>query len=171
MDRSPTTFEYNYDLLARWLLKLSFNSARASGTDGERLGQYKECLINHSIPIPDDFSITVDLVLPSIDGGGMAVLPNSNRICSVQFPGGEADWCTVRLVAINSFYFWILLQDRPDSEVHLEHASIVLSAIPGTLIPRTETYLEIILSGISTLQAHRDWVPALKAAGPWPRRR
>lgn len=170
IDSNPILFEYDYSLLARWLLKLSFNAARASKSDHERLEKYRECLIDHTTPLPGDFSISVDLVTPSHDGK-KAILPNSNRICRIQFPNDIADWCTVRLVSINSYYFWLLLQDKPDHEINLENASSVIKSIPGSYIPPDGNSMEIAPSGISTIQMHSSWVPALKAAGPPPKKR
>jgi hypothetical protein len=37
-------FEYDYELLCRWLLKVAYNSARAHGTDVEVLTQYKDTI-------------------------------------------------------------------------------------------------------------------------------
>lgn len=157
-------FEYDFDRLARWLLKLSFNSARSVGSDAERLSRYAPALIDKAVDLPQDFSIALDLVLPSdIPGGGREILPASNRLCRVEFTNGVGDWCTVRLVAINSYYFWILIQDKPDAEVDMRHAEAVLAKIRGTYLEPAATHATLTPSGATTVAIHKDAVPGLRA--------
>lgn len=165
-DATAVEFRYDFQKLAKWLIKLSYNSARAAGSDFQRLSHYKAALIQPTVPLPDDFSIAVDLVLPSpIDGVQNGVFPSSNRICRIAFTHGVADWCTVRLVAINSFYFWILIQHKPNHLVNPDHARAVLSKIRGAYLPPSSDVVRITPSGLTTLEMHKDWAPALKQAG------
>lgn len=159
----PLTFEYDYQRLAKWLLKLSFNAARANQSDHVRLAQYCHSLLNANCDLPEDLSIAVDLLKPeAIDPEKEPVLPASNRICRISFSEPIDDWCTVRLVAINSFYFWILIQDVPDIQVNLDHAKAVLSKIRGTRLDEKNTSAVLGSSGSSILDVHSHWAEALR---------
>lgn len=58
-----TTFEYNYGLLSRWLLKVSYNSSRASGKQIEEFAIFKSYIINKS-DTNNDFFIACGLLKP-----------------------------------------------------------------------------------------------------------
>jgi hypothetical protein len=155
---SEIEFNYNYSLLARWLLKLSFNSARAVKSDFERLEKYSEVLIDLEKELPFDFSIFLDIVLPTLNPENeKQIFPDSNRICRIQFSDNVGDWCTVRLVAINSYYFWILIQDKMDDEINMEHAEAVLSRIKGYYLQPSEFKIIIKPLGTTMLEMHKDW--------------
>lgn len=155
------SFEYDFKLLSRWLLKLSFNSARASKSDHLRLDKYAPMLIDLELEMPNDFSITLDIVEPSRINSKKIAL-DTNRICAIKFTKNVGDWCTVRLVTINSFYFWILIQDVPDDEVNKEHAQIVLSKIKGTYIDMKKNIVNISPQGTDAIEMHKSWAHTLK---------
>lgn len=46
--KKAVDLEYNYDLLSKWLLKVSFNSSRASGIHEGIFEKYRELIINKS---------------------------------------------------------------------------------------------------------------------------
>lgn len=105
----------------------------------------------------------MDLLVPEVlSPEKEPVLPASNRICRIAFSEPIDDWCTVRLVAINSFYFWILIQDVPDSQVNLDHADAVLSKIRGTRLDEKSTSAVLGSSGASILDVHSHWADALR---------
>jgi hypothetical protein len=157
-------FEYDYALLARWLLKLSYNSARSVGSDVERLSRYALTIKDPTATLPDDFSMKADLVLPSKEPqSNREIIPASNRLCKISFSSGIDDWCTVRLVAINSYYFWILMQDKSDHSVNRDHAMAIVSKIPGVPVRRSYTIAQLRPSGATTFDMHSTWAAALRA--------
>lgn len=163
----PVEFACDFQRFAKWLLKLSFNAARANGSDYPRLSKYAPYLIDPVARLPDDFTIAADLVLPgAIDPKSEPLLPGSNRICRIDFTKPIDDWCTVRLVAINSYYFWILIQDVPDSQVNLSHAKAVLARIPGTAIARSGVPVSLKSSGADVFNMHKDWKNAVRNVDP-----
>lgn len=163
LDANPLAFEYDYQQLAKWLLKLSFNAARVNQSDHVRLAKYRPSLLDENCDLPEDFTIAVDLVMPeTVDFKSESVLPASNRICRIDFSEPIDDWCTVRLVAINSFYFWILVQDVPDTQVNMDHAKAVLSKIRGTRLDENSTSAILQSSGASILALHLHWAEALR---------
>lgn len=159
---AAVSFEYDFSKLARWLLKLSFNSARAANADPKTiatLAEYSGAIRDHSILLPINFSISLDLVLPTQDGNS-EMLPCSNRLCDIRF-APPAEWCVTRLVAINSWYFWILIQTAPDNAIDTNDARRVLTRIPGIRLDPESGRVEAKPSGKTTIDMHRDWaVPA-----------
>lgn len=164
-------FVYDYQRLAKWLLKLSFNAARANRSDSARLARYAPFLIDPNSVLPNDFSIAVDLVLPAqATKHKEAILPASNRICRIDFTKPVDDWCTVRMVAINSYYFWILIQDVPDKSVKPEHAKAVISKIPGVRLDSECGRVALKDCGTSLLKVHQQFAETLKDK-EFPKRR
>lgn len=45
-DGEIVTFTYDYSSLMRWLLKVSYNSARTTGQDAEVLARYRETILS-----------------------------------------------------------------------------------------------------------------------------
>jgi hypothetical protein len=159
-------FSVDFQKLAKWLLKLSYNAARVNESDHKRLSLYAPFLLNADMELPDDFSIAVDLVLPElVEPYQEPVLPGSNRICQIKFTQPIDDWCTVRLVAINSFYFWILIQDLPDDQVNLTHFHAVVSQLRGTTLHREAESVLLNSSGAKISELHADWARVMNNIG------
>ena len=62
--RRARTLVYEYEPLLRWLLKTSYNAARANHTDVTRLGVYSSFILLGGIP-PQDVQMRLELVHPS----------------------------------------------------------------------------------------------------------
>ena len=100
------SFEYNFNFLARWLLKVSYNSARATGRDE----QFFQPLVSYMLGVADKpafVSVMLDIVAPSVINGH-TLEPRAVR-CAGIFVGKCRPWVCVRLVAINSYYFYIII--------------------------------------------------------------
>ena len=117
-------FSYDSSRLGRWLLKISYNSARASGPDGPALSRSADLILGTD-PRPPDVAIWLDLVAPAYfenlrDGIAIEpkrVPPKMTRVCRVQIPGAETPNYLVRMVAINAFYFYLAVPVTPYSGV------------------------------------------------------
>ena len=117
-------FDYDWSLLGRWLLKISFNSARASGSDSVVLARFANTILGID-PRTPDLAIWLDLAEPTYFeneyGGGLVglkrVLPLMTRVCRIQIPDANIPNYTVRLVAINAFYFYLAIPNFPYSGV------------------------------------------------------
>lgn len=158
-------FEYDFPRLARWLLKLSYNSARAAHAHDNTvttLAQYADPICNPSTLLPDNFSILVDLVVPDTIGDKI-ILPKTNRLCNVQF-NPPAAWCVMRLVAINSWYFWILIQTVLDRDVDMADAQRVMSNLRGIRLDPGSSLATVRSSGSTTLDLHHHWVVTARDA-------
>src|SRR5436190_20485230 len=69
------TFEYDGDRLLRWLLKLSYNSARAQNADVRVLREYRKVMLGES-PLPDRIRCWLHLVsATSIDSEVKVIRP------------------------------------------------------------------------------------------------
>jgi hypothetical protein len=128
-------FEYDYCSLTRWLLKLSYNSARATARPNKRdadiLAQFAPVILGAD-DRPPDVAVWLDLVSPayysSVQGGGGVdrFPPASTRLCSIDVPEVTLDRYILRLIAINAFYFYLAVPTRPHSRpVEDELARIV----------------------------------------------
>ena len=99
-------FEYDHNLLTRWLLKVSFNSARATGRDEIFFRPLVSYMLG-DVSKPNHVSIMLDIVEPSTING-RTLEPRAVR-CAGIFVGRSRPWVCVRLVAINSYYFYIII--------------------------------------------------------------
>lgn len=122
-------FEYDGDRLLRWLLKLSYNSARAQNADVRVLREYRKVMIGES-PVPDRVRCWLHFVPPtSIDSAAKALRPARRdeqdqphvdvplwfRICQFRITDHPAPSLVQRAVVINSFAFTLLIA-RADEE-------------------------------------------------------
>lgn len=118
-------FDYDQDLLFRWLLKLSFNSARAHNADTEILSMFVDQMLGKS-PFDQRVRVFVNLVIPSnMDDTPSPAARKDVANCEIYEPG----WFRIaqlrmpeckptlpvvqRLVAIQSYAFSIFaIQDE-----------------------------------------------------------
>lgn len=115
-------FDYDWSLLGRWLLKISFNSARASGSDVAVLEKFADVILGTDAR-PPDLGIWLDLTAPTYfenqhESGvieARRVVPAMTRVCRINIPDAEVPNYTVRLVAINAFYFYLAIPNEPNS--------------------------------------------------------
>jgi hypothetical protein len=140
-------FDYDWYLLGRWLLKISFNSARASRSDHEVLNRFADVILGVDSR-PPDLAIWLDLAEPSYfeeqrEGGVIAakrVLPAMTRVCRIHIPNAEIPNYTVRLVAINAFYFYLAIPNQPYSGVFADLERVVeFFALMSALDPEQST--------------------------------
>lgn len=137
---STVRFAYDYDLLARALLKISYNSARAAGSDDSYLRPLRAyILLGQSRPT--QLAVFGELVSPTVIidptevTGVREVLPSGlyrTIISKLLTPrGGQV---RTRVVAVNSFYFHLAIPARSLSSREFEEAaSEIATAIPGVV--------------------------------------
>jgi hypothetical protein len=119
----PTELDYDFDLLARWLMKTAYNSARASGADdyADQIGSYAEYMIGAEAR-PQYTAILVLLVAPYQTRDGEVDLEqvsdpdlidrNGKTLLAPRVMGArsvteyeELEGSISYMVIINSFYF------------------------------------------------------------------
>lgn len=118
---STVVLKYNYDLLLRSFLKISFNSLRTMKNGENYLSKYKDYILNGG-QTPEDISILVELIPPSIVEN-QTIHPHSVRSGEVKIEE-VSDWVKIRLISLNSFYFYLvigdsLIDDIPQDELEL----------------------------------------------------
>ena len=109
---SEVTFRYDFNLLARSLLKISYNTARQGVSNPKPLMALRG-YITGSDPCPTQLAIFVELVSPTMapqsDGSICKVMPNMYRSGLGMYAGPGGDRILLRMVAINSYFFHLLV--------------------------------------------------------------
>lgn len=113
-------FEYEFDLLARWLLKVTFNSARMYQQETDhamRLSEYAPYILGRA-PRPAGLRLLVQLVVPYVvqpheshlvSPGTTEIPPSDTRIGRPIQLFTDLTGAVCRLISLNSYYFYILL--------------------------------------------------------------
>jgi hypothetical protein len=123
------TFDYDGDRLLRWLLKVSYNSARAQNADVRVLREYRKVMLGES-PFPDRIRCWLHLVTATCFDPNVGIArparrdeqghPNVDeplwfRVGQFRLPSYPALFLVQRTVLINSFAFTLLIA-RVDSD-------------------------------------------------------
>ncbi len=120
-------FVADWELLIRWLLKLSYNSARVHNADTTVLSQYRDVILgNHAIPasvrcflhlIPPSFQDASEGFRPARRqecSEGQLLLPQWFRITKLRLPYFPTTVVVQRAVMINAFAFSLLIPPPND---------------------------------------------------------
>jgi len=155
--RQARTFVYDYDKLLRWLLKISFNTARANDSDVAVLSSYTSFMLKGGAP-PPEVQVHLELVHASPNpnwspgSAAMKEIPAvSIRCARVEMPEDPLPGTTLRLVALYGFYFWIIIAPTGTETTPLHHG------LPGKLLPSGRGKLALYPSR-GMLELHADWV-------------
>lgn len=138
---SSVTLEYDYDMLCRSMLKIAYNTARSAGSETEPFHRLCDYIL-HGGSCPDGVALIAELVSPSYieDSSGPVVkvkevLPWMYRSirAGLMTPNGNA--VLARIVAVNSFFFHLLLSRNSEDFNCFELAKAeFLSKIKGTVV-------------------------------------
>jgi len=120
---STVNFRHDYTLLARSLLKISYNTARQGVSDPSPLASLRGFVLGHE-PCPARLAIFAELVSPTMvpqpDGSICKIMPNMYRSMLSRFPWAGGDRILLRMIAVNSFYFHLLIPLEMLSQTHFE---------------------------------------------------
>lgn len=155
--RQSRTFIFNFSLLLRWLLKASYNSARANQSDVALLARFAPFVLGGDLP-PDAVEVRLELIHPSKNpnyrpggGGSKEIPPQSVRCCRIEVPNNPVPGATIRLVAINSFYFWLIFWPPETDPLPLQ------KLLPGTSLSSRNERVRMFPSR-GMLELHSDWM-------------
>jgi hypothetical protein len=165
-------FEYEFDTLARWLLKVSYNSARATKTNFEYLSRFTGYIL-HNINRPDGLSLFVQLIIPykmkkeeleayprasELKGG--EILPTFTRAGEYELRRGDHKFRPGRAFAVNSYYFYIFIRPEDVSEkLWKKFISNMNSFIPGATQLRSFKQKAILrASNVDSLNANLNLI-------------
>jgi hypothetical protein len=119
---SSVVFQYDWSRLGNWFLKASFNAARASrnATDIAILSRCTAFIRGIDRRQPD-LAIWADLTEPSymakqLESGVYTtpkMRPQMTRLATINIPDVTLGHYTLRMVAINSFYFYLAIPVKP----------------------------------------------------------
>lgn len=130
-------FEYDFERLTKWLLKVSYNSARAAGaTDVDLLRLYAPYIITPGCS-PAFAAFTVSLMgqLIVVDKGTGAIKAlelNWCRCGPIALSEAEAAIMTVRVIMIHGWCFTLIIMN--DAELKAGDEDLVMPRIQGAVI-------------------------------------
>ena len=146
-EKKPFIFEYNYDLLLRALLKITFNSSRTVSRIDNDFEMFKKYIL-YGNEIHENIIIKLDLVTPTLEKGEK-YYPNSARSGTVNIKE-KSEKFILRALSINSFYFYIIISrdEYIAEELYEKEYWDIFNNIPGTIVhPYRE---KIIVNQFST---------------------
>ncbi|WP_156337259.1 hypothetical protein [Paenibacillus dakarensis] len=149
-------FAYDYDLLARVLLKLSFNTARASKQPIDLFSPMIPYILGTENSRPNNFSILVNLVKPTKvlkNGIIRNVYPSGVRSGRFELPTLDYRDVQYRVISINSYYFYLLLFNGVKQQQVINETSDITSS---QLISSDATQLMLSLSNTDTFSVYED---------------
>lgn len=165
---SKVVFRYDYVLLSRTLFKIAYNSARSAGSDYQPVANLRKSILGKD-PWPDQVALFAELVSPTEvpddtePSGVRVVLPQGlyrSAITQLQTASGEL--VHTRVVAINSFYFHLMI---PAAEMGNTQFEDIASEFPllvrGAVRLRTES-CEVVLES-SPQDAITSFAPHVRA--------
>jgi hypothetical protein len=168
---TTVTFRYDYTRLARTLLKIAFNSARAAGSEYEYLKRLRSYVLTGE-PTPSQLSLFAELVSPTLvkddsqASGTRVLLPSGfyrSAITKLLTPHGER--VRTRIVAVNSFYFHLVLPAFPMMAPEFDEAASELGQYISGVVRLAPELSEVILqtspqdaisSAVPHLRQHHD---------------
>ena len=118
---SKVTLHYDFSLLARTLLKIAYNTARQGVSDVRPLAVLRGFIAGRD-SCPMQLAIFAELVSPTMvpqsDGSICKVMPNMYRSILGQFLGPGGDRILLRVVAVNSYHFHLIvpLENLPQAD-------------------------------------------------------
>lgn len=112
-------FIYDYNLLSRVMLKIAYNTARSAGSEIEPFLKFREYILSGN-DCPTGFSLIVEVVSPSYisdqDGNFKKIMPLMYRSALGKLLSPHGKYVLVRVIAINSFFFHLIL-NKNDSNL------------------------------------------------------
>jgi hypothetical protein len=144
-------FSYDFGKLARWLLKVSYNSSRAVRIDADILRGYSKVILTDG-EIPERLMIFLDIVTPTtVQPGNVAfkgrteIMPNAMRAARFYVPdNSKLEQYTTRLVSLNSYYFYIVIIPEEVNESEIISKEEINYFIPGTYLDPNKTEITVV---------------------------
>jgi len=132
-EEKPFIFEYNYDLLLRAIMKITFNSSRTVTRIDNDFEKFKNYIL-YGNEKQENIIVKLDIVTPTIENGEK-YYPNSAR-CGTVIIKKPSDKYILRGLSINSFYFYIIIakDDCITGEKAENEYWDIFNNIPGTIL-------------------------------------
>lgn len=132
-EKKPFIFEYNYDLLLRTFLKITFNSSRTVTRIDNEFEKFRNYIL-YGNEIHENIIIKLDIVTPTLLNGEK-YYPKSARCGTVNIKE-KSDKYILRVLSINSYYFYIIIfkDEQITGEVAETEYWDIFNNIPGTIV-------------------------------------
>lgn len=146
-EKKPFIFEYNYDLLLRSILKITYNSSRTVTREDNEFERFRNYILFGN-EIREDIVIKLDIITPSVVNA-VKVYPKSAR-CGTFRVNKKTDNFILRMLSLNSFYFYILISKEKQiaNDEIVKEFNDVFNEVPGTIIHPYQN--QVILNKFST---------------------
>ena len=159
-------FDYDYDRLIRWLLKISFNSARIHDSDPGILNYYSKYMIGR-FRAPRNMRLFLQLISPAIVNAegealtkgevkaGTKFYPDRLREGHTALSNYELKSAVGRSVIINAFAFSIFVYDRNAPETNMRRLEVAFAeASPSaTLVKDDGQTVYVAANGLDANEA------------------
>lgn len=116
LDKSPILLNADYDMLVRWLLKVSYNSARANKSDLNIFKNYRNAILGHEA-ITDNLLVS-SIAFPALSDGSA---PRSFRVGMFSIDSFDGYYWAFRHIVVDSFCFYLFIPkaNKKERELHL----------------------------------------------------
>ena len=115
-------FEYDFDLLARWLLKVGYNAARANGSpDTLALSLLTPYILGEGFR-PVGLAVLIRVIAPCkapLHSIRQEMMPDVLRIDDLTETIGNTELCVCRRVVIMSYEFWVVVPNSLDAKINM----------------------------------------------------
>jgi len=138
--RAQVELEFDYDLLLRWLLKVSYNSSRTNNNQSHLFEQYRDYILTgENAPPYHQLSLISLMLAPAefgkgsfsklnreefekLSGGVNSFNPFTVRVSYAPLRDRQSLACTVRMVSIGPIIFFLLFfnQNTPRGNINAE---------------------------------------------------
>lgn len=156
-EKKAFIYEYDYELLLRTLLKITYNSSRIKSRENNFFSKYRNYIL-YGGDVREEIVLKLDIVTPSILNG-KKIYPKSARCATIDV-GLESDNFIVRLISLNSYYFYLLISKEDQIEINLvSELQEFIQRIPGSIInPYTKSTEIYNFSNEDTTSIHLELV-------------
>lgn len=131
---SSESLSYDYEKLVRWLLKISYNSARAHDSDAIILAQYKKAILGEQA-LPAGLILRIRTIAPATHGvysvfpaekdSVIANYPTWFRVGVFRVNSFDSMYWAFRHITINSYSFLLYIPDLSSSHASAEADSLM----------------------------------------------
>ena len=144
-------FEYDLHRLQRWLLKVSYNTARTDRDAAytELFEQFRPYILTGESP-PTNVLLYLWLIKPTT-AGGHTVFPEPLRSCRFMMKGNGFDNCLSWHVTLRSYGFLVSIQPDGYAEPDLlEYVATVSRVLPGVVLRPDANAVTVTTSHVDT---------------------
>ena len=127
LDKSPILLNVDYDMLVRWLLKISYNSARVNNSDLNIFNNYRNAILGHEA-ITENLLVS-SIAFPALSDGRA---PCSFRVGMFSIDSFNGYYWAFRHIVVDSFCFYLFIPkaNKMERELHLGELKDIIKKSP-----------------------------------------